>query len=96
MVLLGDRLLDLEQQLGLGPDLVGGVEDLGARGEELLVGDRRAQARTTLDDDVVPAAGELVDAGRRHRDAVLVVLDLTGYPDAHGHFLWWVMWGCCR
>ena len=37
-VFLGDRFLDLEQQLTAPPDVVRGVEELRAGGQEILVG----------------------------------------------------------
>lgn len=39
VVLLGDRLLDLQQQVRGGPDLVGGGQDLRPGGDVLLVRD---------------------------------------------------------
>ena len=59
---------------------------LRAGGDELVVGDRRARRRrpprrTTS----CPWRDELVHAGRRDRDAVLVVLDLAGDADLHGY-----------
>ena len=65
------------------PDVVGGVEDLRAGGDEVLVGDRRADAGVALDEDLVAVADELVHAGRGDRDPVLVVLDLAGDADLH-------------
>ena len=56
VVFLGDRLLDLEDQVGGAPDLVGVAEDLRTRVGELLVGDRRAEAGAGLDEDVVAVA----------------------------------------
>ena len=44
-----DRLLDLQQQIGLGPHLVDAVDHLGARALEVGVGDRRALARAGLE-----------------------------------------------
>ncbi len=64
-----DRLLDLEQQVGLGPHLVGGVDHLGAGGLEVGVGDRRTVAGAGLDDHLVAAVGQLGDAGRGDGDA---------------------------
>ena len=78
-----DGLLDLEQQIGLGPHLVGGVDDLRAGGLEVAVGDRRAVACAGLDEHVVTAAGQLGDTGRGDGDPVLVVLDLGRDSDAH-------------
>ena len=83
VVLLGDRLLDLEHHLDGAPHVVGGVDDRGARGDVLLVQDLRADARALLDDHVVTVLGQLVDADGRHRDAVLVVLDFLRDADLH-------------
>ena len=83
-VLLGDRLLDLDDHLGLAPDLVSGLHDAGALGGVLLVGDRRAHAGSGLHEHLVAAAGEFPDADGGHADPVLVVLDLSGDSDAHG------------
>ena len=44
VVLLGDRLLDLEDQVAVAPHVVGGGEDRRAGGDVLLVGDRGADA----------------------------------------------------
>ena len=83
VVLLGDRLLDLEHQLGGVPHLVGGGEDRGPGGGELVVGDAGPDAGAGLDEDLVTVADELVDARRRDRHAVLVVLDLAWDSDLH-------------
>ena len=52
-----------------------------------LVGDRRTDAGVLLDHHLVAVPGELVDAGRGDRDAVLVVLDLAGDADLHDGLL---------
>ena len=83
VVLLGDGLLDLQDQLTGGPHLVGGVQDGGAGALELLVGDRGAEARVPLDVDLMAVQAQLVDARRRDRDPELVVLDLAGDADLH-------------
>ena len=84
VVLLGDRLLDLEHQVAGGPHVVGGVEDLRAGGDVVLVRDRRADAGVALDEHLVAVADQLVHAGRGDRHPVLVVLDLAGDADLHG------------
>ena len=84
VVLLGDRLLDLEDQLAGGPDVVGRRQDRGARGDELLVRDRRAVAgarprrrpRARCDTNSCTPDG-------RDRHPVLVVLDLAGDANLH-------------
>ncbi|GAA3240026.1 hypothetical protein GCM10020256_61690 [Streptomyces thermocoprophilus] len=63
VVLLGDGLLDLQQQVGGGPHLVGRLQDLGAGGDVLLVRDRRADTGVALDDHLVAVAHQLVHAG---------------------------------
>ena len=83
VVLLGDRLLDLEDQVAGRPDLVGGRQDLRAGGDVLLVGDGGADAGAGLDEDLVAVADELVHARRGDRHPVLVVLDLAGDADLH-------------
>src|SRR5664279_1085581 len=83
VVLSLDRLLDLEHQLGEIPHLVGGVENPGARGDEVLVRNQRPGARSGLDDDIVTGLGQLEGSCRRERDPILVVLDLAGDANAH-------------
>ena len=83
VVLLRDGLLDLEHHLGVVPDLVGTVEDLGAGRRELGVVDLRPHARALLDVHVVPVRGQLVHADGRDRHAVLVVLDFLRDADLH-------------
>jgi len=85
VVLLRHRLLDLHDHVRLAPHVVGGVEDLGALRDVLLVVDRGAEASTLLDEDVVTATHQLVHPHRGDADAELVVLDLAGDPDLHGY-----------
>ena len=60
-------------------------QDLRAGGDEVVVGDRRADAGVLLDEDLVPVADQLVHAGRGDGHPVLVVLDLAGDADLHGY-----------
>lgn len=83
VVLLGDGLLDLQQQVGGGPHLVGGVQDPGALGDVLLVRDGGADAGAPLDDDLVAVAHQLVHTGGGDGHPELVVLDLAGDADLH-------------
>jgi hypothetical protein len=83
VVLLLDRLLDLEDQLGGAPHVVGAVHDAGAGRGELRVGDGGADAGAGLDVDLVSVAYELVHAGGGDRHPVLVVLDLARNSDLH-------------
>ena len=81
-VLLGDRLLHLEQQLGRVPDVVD-RRDPRSDGDVRLVGESGADTRSLLDDHLVAALDELERSGGRQRDAVLALLDLLGDSDPH-------------
>ena len=81
-VLLRDRLLHLEQELGRRPGLVDG-RDASAGRLVRCVGERATQPRAGLDQDVVAAAHELARAGGRQGDAMLVGLDLRDDADPH-------------
>jgi hypothetical protein len=63
-VLGGDRLLDLEQQVGAGPDRRGVRRQLGAALVVVGVTDARAVAGAGLYQDLVAGGGELARAGR--------------------------------
>ena len=78
-----DRLLDLQQQVRLGPHLVGAVDHLRAGALEVGVGDRRTVTRTGLNDHLVATVDQLGHAGRGDGDAELVVLDLGRDADSH-------------
>ena len=84
VVFLLDGLLDLEHHVGLAPEVVGGIDDARALGDELLVGDRAAEARAFLDEHLMAVGHEFTHADRGDRDAIFVVLDLAGYADSHG------------
>ena len=81
-VLGRERLLDLQQELGLAPDASGRAEGC-ADGSVGIVGEGAAFARALLDEHVVPALHELAGTGRRERDPVLVGLDLLDDSDLH-------------
>ena len=82
-VLLGLRLLDLHDHVGLGEDLVGTGRDARARLDESRIVDRRAHARGSLDEHVVSGGGQLTDTFGRGGHPVLVVLDFLRDPDLH-------------
>jgi hypothetical protein len=81
-VLGGQGLLDLVDHVGAGPDVVDG-RHLGAGGGVRRVVETGTDTGALLDHDRVPGAHELLHAVRRHRDAVLLVLDLPGDTDDH-------------
>ncbi|MNC33528.1 hypothetical protein D3C75_819230 [compost metagenome] len=82
--LRGQRLLDLDDQLGLGEHL------LAIRGDPrpglLVVGVAEADGRPRLGlhPDMVTERAQLGDRLRGQSDAVLVVLDFPGDTDTHG------------
>ena len=79
--LLGLRLLDLDDQLGLSEHGLGVGHDPRPLLDVALVGDRRALAG--LHDHLVARVGQLPHTGGRQRHPVLVDLDLAGNPDLH-------------
>ena len=79
-----ERLLDLDDHLGLPVDLGRRVDDLRADGRVLLVLDPRAEAAATLDQHGVAGFDELHHHRRDGADAVLLGFDLCGYADDHG------------
>jgi len=49
----------------------------------LLIADDVADTGATLDEHLVPGAGQLTCSSRRERDPVLILLDFLGNPDDH-------------
>ena len=86
-VLRLDGLLDLQQQVGLAPHLVGGVDKPRAGRGEVRVMDGRPLAGPGLDYHLVAAMHQFGGTGRSDSDAILVVLDLSRDADAHGFSL---------
>ena len=77
------RLLDLQDQVGLGEHRLRVGHDARALGLVVGVGDRAALAGARLDQDLVAALDQLARARGRQRDAVLVGLDLGRDADLH-------------
>jgi hypothetical protein len=82
--LLLDRLLDLEDEVGLGPYGIGAFEYASASRLELVVGNRRSQPGGALHCNVVPVPAELVHSRGSDGNPVFVVLDLGRNADPHG------------
>ena len=74
------RFLDLEQQVSIGPHLVGGADQLGARRFEVRVGDCRAFPGAGLDQHLVAAMSQCGDAGRGDGDPNSLFLVSVGMP----------------
>ena len=81
---LGDRLLHLQDEVRLAPDLVRRAEHSCAGPLELGVPDRAAFPRSALDQHPMAAVGQRAHARGGDRDAVLVVLQLAGDAYVHG------------
>ncbi len=81
-VLLRDRLLHLEQQLGRPPDVVDRSHP-GADGSVGRVRETRPDPGALLHDDLMAALDELERPGGRESDAILALLDLPGDSDPH-------------
>ena len=84
LALLGERLLDLHDHLGLGEDVGAGLDDFAPGPDIFLIRRPGAEAGGSLDNDLVSVIDEFGDRGRRHADPELVVLDLLGNTDEHG------------
>jgi hypothetical protein len=82
------RLLDSEQQLRLGEDILGGGQDRRPLRLVFGVADRASLAGTPLDQYLMAVFGQLPGTERREGDAVLIVLDLGGYADLREPDLW--------
>ncbi|MCY1368789.1 hypothetical protein D9M69_557900 [compost metagenome] len=82
--LLGQGLLDLDDQLRLFEDLAGAPGHLGAGGLIVLVDEADGGAGPGLDPDFMPQAGQFAHGLRGQADPVLVVLDLLRHSDTHG------------
>ncbi len=77
------RLLDLDDHLRTGVNLLGGGDDFGAVAGVLVVAETRSRAGRGLDQHVVPCAGKLLGADGQQADAVFVILDFFGDADEH-------------
>jgi hypothetical protein len=80
---LGQRFLHLADQIGLGPDLVGGVDDGCAERVILFVGQAAAGAGAAFDQHGVAGLAKLLDAGGCHCNAILIRLNFLGNADDH-------------
>jgi hypothetical protein len=78
-----DRLLDLDDHLGLVVDGIGVREDLRSGRLVLGIGEPAAVSCPGLDEDGVSVRGEVLDARGRHPYAIFVVFDFGRYADPH-------------
>ena len=82
-ILLGKRLLDLDDHLRLGIDSLRSRADLGPGGSVFGIGDAGPLARRSLDEHRMPVLDQALDARRHHGYPVLVVLDFFRNPNDH-------------
>ena len=94
-VLGRQRLLDLEDHLGLGPHGLDRIQR-GARRRVVLVADAAALPRPALDENAMPGLGKGASAGGGERHPLLAGLDLPGYAHDHVPSLLRVMRACGR
>src|SRR5262249_11361764 len=80
--LLGQRLLDLEDELGLTPQLRD-VDKLGARRGKFFVSEAASRAGSRLPEDAVARVGEGSGACGGEGDPLLADLDLLRHTDDH-------------
>ena len=85
VILLGDGLLYLADQVGGAPHLVGLLDDLCPRPDEGRVAQGRAVASPLLDQHRVPGGRQLAHTRRGQGDPVLVGLHFGGHSDDHGY-----------
>ena len=76
-----DRLFDLHDHLGLGPYLVGRVENRRTGIHVEVVGEAATETGPLLDDDLVSGLAEHLRSGRGQSNPVLVRLHLLGYAN---------------
>src|SRR5829696_1132242 len=85
VVLLGDQLLDLNDQVRSLEDLVGALDHAPPSTLVFLAREAATLARPGLDDDLVAAVDELHHGVGLHRDPTLLVLDLLRNPYRRRH-----------
>ena len=78
------RLLDFDDQIRPAEDFFGAADQFAALPQVVVIGDARTEPRAGLDEYLVPAADELLDAHRQHRHTIFVLLDLLRYTHDHG------------
>jgi hypothetical protein len=82
-ILLGKRLLDLDDHLRLGVDGLGVGPDAGPGIGVLRVGDAGPFTCGRLDQHGMTVLDQTLDTGRHHGYAVFVILDLSRNADDH-------------
>ena len=84
----GLRLLHLHDHLAGGEHFVGVRQNLRSDAGIHFVVQADGFAGLRLDEHFMAARGQFAHGGRRHADAIFVVLDFPGDTDAHGGLPW--------
>ena len=83
LVFAGNRFFNLEQNISCCPSFFSGGYDLRTSGFVSLIGDRRAETCSSLNENFVSVTNEFVHACGGNCNAELVVLDFGGDCDLH-------------
>ncbi len=78
-----ERLLDLDDHLGLGEHLLGRIDQLRPLLLVKLVGQARAEPRPALDQHPMLGPRQFLDADGQNGDAIFIALDFFGNADDH-------------
>ena len=81
-----ERLLDLDDHISLGEDLLRRSDDTGTVALVLGVGDATALTGILLDQHFVAGSSQLFDTDREHGNTVFVRFDFLGDSNNHGRF----------
>ncbi len=96
LALDGQRLLHLHDHFRFGEDLVGILDDGGARCDVVGVGNPRAKTRACLHHHLVAVVHQFLHGRRDEAHAIFVVLDFFRHTDAHDLLLSLGMMGGLR
>jgi hypothetical protein len=84
VIILGrGGLFDLDDHVGVAPDVVGFTDDLCANGLIFVVGEGREGSGVVFDEDLVAGVDEGLYTGGGYAYAALVVFHFLGYTDDH-------------
>jgi len=75
------RFLDLHDHVGACEDFLRRLDDAGAGGQVVIVGQPDLAAGVRLDNDLVPPCDQLLHGRRGQTDPVLMVFDLLRNAD---------------
>lgn len=76
-------LLDLDDHLGLGENLGGSGQNIGAGSHIICIAEANAVSGTALDENSVVSCCQFTYTGRNHAYAIFMVFYLFRYTDNH-------------